>query len=80
MTPDTILDAANKAATNGGARRISSRRELRECVVADACAGLLTPDGEYVLAAPCWSIGAETREGTREFGRGRTVVTLPVAG
>ena len=63
-----------------GARRITKRSELRECVVTDSCGGLLTPEGEYVLAAPCWGVGAEYG-GRREYWRldGRTVISLPVA-
>jgi hypothetical protein len=72
-----VADAADKAAANGGARRISKRSELRECI-ADSCGGLRTPAGEYVLAAWCWEIGAETRDKTREYWRGRTVIVLPV--
>lgn len=62
-----------------GARRVTKRSELRECVVTDSCGGLLTPDGEYVLAATCWGVGAEYG-GRREYWRldGRTVISLPV--
>lgn len=71
-------EATTAKAAEGGARRVTKRSELRECVVADSCAGLMTPAGEYVLAAPCWGIGAEGRDGTREFWRGRTLIVLPV--
>ena len=71
------IDAAMAAAiAAGGARRISKRSELRQCVVVDDCGGLLTPDGEYVVPADCWDYSAVRNH--RECSRGRTVLKLPV--
>lgn len=80
LTREMITAAAEAATERGGARRVTKRSELRECVVVDSCGGLLTPEGEYVYAAPCWGVDAEYR-GRREFWRldGRTVISLPVA-
>jgi hypothetical protein len=73
-------DGAWELSAERGARRITRRSELRECTLVDSCGGLLTPEGEYVLAAPCWGVGAEYG-GRREYWRldGRTVISLPVA-
>jgi len=75
---DTLVEAAMAAArARGGARRISKRSELRLCDVVDNSGGLLTPEGEYVIADTAWSTSAEWRN-HREFSRGRTLIKLPV--
>ena len=75
---DTLVEAAmEKARAAGGARRISKRSELRLCDVVDNCGGLMTPEGEYVIADTAWNISAEWRN-HREFSRGRTLIKLPV--
>lgn len=72
------LDAAMAAArAKGGARRISRRAELRQCVVVNNSGGLLTPEGEYVIPADCWTYSAEWRN-HRECFRGRTLIRLPI--
>lgn len=69
--------AMDAARARGGARRISKRSELRQCVVATNSGGLLTPDGEYVVPADCWQYSAEWRN-HRECSRGRTLIKLPI--
>ena len=72
-----LYAAMDAARARGGARRISKRSELRECVVATNSGGLLTPEGEYVVPADCWDYSAEWNN-HRECFRGRTLIKLPI--
>jgi len=77
MNENEVAAASAAARARGGARRISRRSELHECVVVDCCGGLLTPEGEYVIPDDSWQYSAEWRN-HRECRRGRTVLKLPV--